>query len=213
MFGYVPLGMAFGVLFQGLGYSAFFAPLMGLIVFAGAAQFMAVGLLAAHAGLVEVAVSTFLLNSRHMFFGLSLLNRYSVSGWRKVYLIFGLTDETYSLVTATSLPDGQDPVRYYLTVTALNHGYWVVGCALGAMAGTLVEFDTTGMEFALTALFVVLTLDQWRNIREPLPFLIASVSSVISLVFFEEQMLLAAIGLSIAVLIVNGRRVEGGVDD
>ena len=213
MFGYVPLGMAFGVLFQGLGYSGVYAPLMGLIVFAGAAQFMAVGLLAAHAGLLEVAVSTFLLNSRHMFFGLSLLNRYSAKGLRKFYLIFGLTDETYSLVTVASVPDDQDPLAYYLAVTGLNHGYWVVGCSLGALAGSLVEFDTTGMEFALTALFVVLTLDQWRNIREPFPFLSAAIASVISLLFFEEHMLLAAIGLSIVVLLLNGRRVARGADE
>ena len=212
MFGYVPLGMAFGVLFDGLGYAPLFAPLMGLIVFAGASQFMAVGLLAANAGLMEVAVSTFVLNSRHMFFGLSLLGRYRVAGWRKFYLVFGLTDETYSLVTGTAVPEGQDPAAYYLAVTALNQGYWVLGCALGALVGTLVEFDTAGMEFALTALFIVLTLDQWRSVREPFPFLIAAFASVASLLFFEEQMLLAAIGLSISALILRGRHT-GGRDD
>lgn len=212
MFGYVPLGMAFGVLFDGLGYAPLFAPLMGLIVFAGAAQFMAVGLLAAHAGLMEVAVSTLLLNSRHMFFGLSLLNRYRAVGWRKFYLMFGLTDETYSLVTGTEVPEGQDPVAYYLAVTAFNQGYWVLGCALGALAGTLVEFDTTGMEFALTALFVVLALDQWHAVREPFPFLIATLASVVSLLFFEAQMLLSAIGLSISILVLRSWRSAGSRD-
>ena len=204
MFGYVPLGMAFGVLFQGLGYPAPFAPLMGLVVFAGAAQFMAVGLLAAHAGLAEVAIATLLLNARHMFFGLSLLGRYDARGWRKLYLVFGLTDETYSLVTGTPAPDGHSRVDYYLAVTALNHAYWVAGCALGAAAGALVDFDTNGMEFALTALFIVLALDQWRRVREPFPFLAAAAASVVSLILFEGQMLLAAMGITIAALVIRG---------
>ncbi|MCW8946229.1 MAG: AzlC family ABC transporter permease, partial [Sedimenticola sp.] len=92
MFGYVPLGMAFGILFQNLGYAWFYAPLMGITVYAGAAQFMAVGLLAAQASLFEVAISTLILNSRHMFFGVSLLGRYRATGLKKLYLIFGLTD-------------------------------------------------------------------------------------------------------------------------
>ncbi len=125
MFGYVPLGMAFGILFQDLGYAWYFAPLMGLLVFAGAAQFMAVGLLAAQAGLVEVAVSTLILNSRHMFFGVSLLGRYSAKGWKKFYLIFGLTDETYSLITSTQAPDHAHEQDYYVAITAFNQSYWI----------------------------------------------------------------------------------------
>ena len=105
MFGYIPLGIAFGILFQDLGYPWYFASLMGILVFAGAAQFMAVGLLSAQAGLLEVAVSTLALNSRHIFFGLSLLNRYPQRGPGRWYLIFGLTDETFSLITSTPPPE------------------------------------------------------------------------------------------------------------
>ncbi|WP_029132138.1 AzlC family ABC transporter permease [Sedimenticola selenatireducens] len=205
MFGYVPLGMAFGILFQNLGYAWYYAPLMGLTVYAGAAQFMAVGLLAAQASLFEVAISTFILNSRHMFFGVSLLSRYRARGLKKLYLIFGLTDETYSLITSTHPPDGHDEQNYYLALTALNQGYWVIGCALGALFGASVQFDTSGMDFALTALFMVLMLEQWKKLREPYPFGVALLCGLMALWLFREQMLLVSIGLSIALLLLRTR--------
>jgi len=206
MFGYVPLGMAFGILFQDLGYAWYFAPLMGLVVFAGAAQFMAVGLLAAHAGIVEVALSTLILNSRHMFFGVSLLARYRATGLKKFYLIFGLTDETYSLITSTSPPDHAHEQDYYVAITGFNQSYWVLGCALGAVLGQAMTFNTTGMDFALTALFAVLMIEQWKKVKEPLPFLLATVCSVVAMILFKEQMLLLAIGLSLSLLLVTGHR-------
>lgn len=206
MFGYVPLGMAFGLLFQDLGYAWYYASLMALIVFAGAAQFMAVGLLLAHAGLLEIAVSTFILNSRHLFFGLSVMHRYRTTGVKKLYLIFGLTDETYSLVTSTRAPAGIPESDYYLAITALNHLYWVIGCSLGALAGANLELDTTGMDFALTALFLVLVIEQWKQVRDPFPFVIAACFSLLAISLFSEQMLLVAIGLCIALLMLRYRR-------
>lgn len=203
MFGYVPLGMAFGVLFQDLGYPWYMATLMGLFVYAGAAQFMAVGLLSAQAGLLEIAISTFALNSRHIFFGLSMINRYRCSGLKKLYLIFGLTDETYSLATSTPAPSRGDPSDYYLAITGLNQCYWVVGCTLGALAGTAVEFDSRGMDFALTALFLVLLVEQWKAVRTPFPFLAAALCGLFSLAFFENQMLLVSISLSVILLILQ----------
>jgi 4-azaleucine resistance transporter AzlC len=212
MFGYVPLGMAFGVLFENLGYAWYLAPVMGLIVFAGAAQFMAIGLLSAQAGLIEVFISTFVLNSRHMFFGLSVLGRYRATGLKKLYLIFGLTDETYSLVTGIPTPEGVDEQRFYLLLTALNHGYWVTGCALGALAGTAIQFDTTGMDFALTALFVVLMMEQWKAVREPFPFVVAALVGLLALLFFRQQMLLASMGMCVALLLAGRSRMERAND-
>jgi len=209
MFGYIPLGMAFGILFQSLGYSWYYAPLMGIVVFAGAAQFMAVGLLAANAGLLEVFISTFILNSRHMFFGLSVLNRYRAKGWRKLYLIFALTDETYSLVTSTQPPEGVDQNRYYLMISAFNQGYWVIGCSLGAILGNAITIDSTGMEFALTALFVVLMIEQWKLLREPFPFAVALLASLTAILLWPQHMLIIAIGLSLLALTLQAGRREG----
>lgn len=210
MFGYIPLGMAFGILFQDLGYDWYYAAVMGIFVFAGAAQFMAVGLLSAHAGLLEIAISTFILNSRHMFFGLSLLKRYRAKGLKRFYLIFGLTDETYSLITSTPPVSGggEDEQDYYVAITALNQSYWVVGCAMGALLGVSIEFNSSGMDFALTALFMVLLIEQWKSVREPFPFVVALVCGLFSMWLFSEQMLLLAIGLSTVLLLIGQARVE-----
>jgi 4-azaleucine resistance transporter AzlC len=202
MFGYIPMGMTFGLLFQDLGYPWYFASVMAIFIFAGAAQFMAIGLLSAGAGLTEVFISTFMLNSRHIFYGLSILNKYGKWGLRKLYLIFGLTDETYSLVTTIKIPSKVNEQEYYLYITLFNQSYWVLGCTIGVLIGGLVNFNTEGMDFALTALFIVLVIEQWKNIKEILPFVIATTSSIFVLYFFKDQMLIGSILLSISVLLI-----------
>lgn len=200
LFGYMPLGMAFGILFNDLGYAWYFATLMAVFVYAGAAQFMVIGLLAAGAGLFEIFIATFLLNSRHIFYGLSMLKKFGDWHLKKIYLAFGLTDETYSLVTTIEPPQGIQPTDYYFSITALNHSYWIVGCTLGAWIGASIQINTQGMDFALTALFIVLLIEQWKKVKEPLPFIVAIFSSLVALYFFSEQMLLLSIVLSIALL-------------
>ena len=196
----MPLGVAFGILFNDLGYAWYFATLMAVFVYAGAAQFMVIGLLAAGAGLFEIFIATFLLNSRHIFYGLSMLKKFGDWHLKKIYLAFGLTDETYSLVTTIEPPQGIQPIDYYFAITALNHSYWIVGCTLGAWIGASIQINTQGMDFALTALFVVLLIEQWKKVKEPLPFIVAIFSSLVAIYFFSEQMLLLSIVLSIALL-------------
>jgi len=175
---------------------------MGLFIFAGAAQFMAIGLLSTGAGLTEVFISTFMLNSRHIFYGLSILDKYGKWGLRKLYLIFGLTDETYSLVTTIKIPNKVNEQDYYFFITMFNQAYWVLGCTLGVLIGGVVEFNTQGMDFALTALFIVLVIEQWKNIRDILPFAIATLSSIFVLYFFKDQMLIGSILLSLSILLI-----------
>ena len=208
MFGFVPLGIAFGFLFQDLGYPWYFASLMGIIVYAGAAQFMAIGFLSAGLGVVEIAMSTFFLNSRHMFYGLSFLESFGNWNIRKLYLIFGMTDETYALLTTIQVPDGFVKERYYLYITLFAQFYWVLGCTIGAILADVLTFNTDGMEFAATALFVVLLIEQWIIVGRLLPFIIGFTSSVIALVFFINHMLLTAIMISIA-SIVFMRLIKG----
>ena len=208
MFGFVPLGIAFGLLFQDLGYPWYFASLMGIIVYAGAAQFMAIGFLSAGLGVVEIAMSTFFLNSRHMFYGLSFLESFGNWNIRKLYLIFGMTDETYALLTTIQVPDSFVKVRYYLYITLFAQFYWVLGCTIGALLADILAFNTDGMEFAATALFVVLLIEQWIIVRRLLPFIVGFVSSVIALAFFINHMLLVAIMISIA-SIVFMRLIKG----
>ena len=208
MFGFVPLGIAFGLLFQDLGYPWYFASLMGIIVYAGAAQFMAIGFLSAGLGVVEIAMSTFFLNSRHMFYGLSFLESFGNWNMRKLYLIFGMTDETYALLTTIKVPERFVKERYYLYITLFAQFYWVLGCTIGAILADVLTFNTDGMEFAATALFVVLLIEQWIIVRRLLPFIIGFTSSVIALVFFINHMLLTAIMISIA-SIVFMRLIKG----
>lgn len=202
LFGYVPMGMAFGLLMANAGYAWYVATLMGLFIYAGAAQFLAVGLLAAQAGLLEVAVATFLLNSRHIFYGLSLMHRFKARGWRRLYLIFGLTDETFSLLTSQPHQSGQDETREQVQITALNQSYWVIGCTLGALLGHAIHFDTTGLEFTLPALFIVLVIEQYRAVRRLFPFVIAVLAAAVTLMLGgAEQMLLISIALALCLLL------------
>lgn len=208
LFGYLPLGAAFGFLFSDLGYPWWLAPLTGLVVYAGSAQFLGVGLLAAQAGLLETAVSVFLLNARHLFYGFSMLGRFPGTGWAKWYLVFGLTDETYALLTGTPIPVETRPQDFYLAVTALNQCYWVVGCGAGALLGTNLSVDITGLDFSLTALFTVLLIDQVRTATAIYPFGVAAISGAAALwLLGPENMLLGALAVSLSVLLI-GRRMD-----
>ncbi len=203
MFGYVPLGIAFGVLFAELGYSWFYATLMSVVVYTGAAQFMSLGLLAAGAGAIEIGLASLLLNVRHLFYGFSLTERYARARAGRWYLIFGLTDETYSLLTSTPT---RDP-SFDLRVTAYNQGYWVIGSTLGAIAGGQLSVNTLGLDFVLVALFVVLTIEQALTLREAHPFAIALFSAgVAAWLLDSEQLLLGALCIATVILLVDGRR-------
>ncbi|MDH2289654.1 AzlC family ABC transporter permease [Cobetia marina] len=208
MFGYIPLGAAFGVLFTQLPLSPWLGLLMSVIILAGAGQFLAVALLGAGAGVTEVAVATLLLNSRHLFYGLSLLERFREAGIAKLYLIFGLTDETYSLLSSLPRSGERDDKaarrndqRLMLRITALNQLWWVLGTALGLAAGQLT-FDSSGIEFALTALFVVLGIEQWYALRERWPFLLGLVITLAGLwVLPQDQLLLGSIAAASVLLL------------
>lgn len=208
MFGYLPLGMAFGVLFVAqLDYSWWYAPLMGIIIYAGAGQILAVSLIATGVGLLEVFVAMFVLNSRHLFYGLSLLGRFRGAGWRKLYLIFGLTDETYSLLTSRPRKGTlEEEQSNDFLITLLNQIYWVIGCAVGAMLGSNVAFDSTGIEFALLALFIVLSIEQHKALAEKFPLLVGALAATFSIALLPPaHQLIGAILLVIVSLLAHFR--------
>jgi len=207
LFGYIPLGMAFGVLFSDLGYHWLYAGLMGLVIYAGAGQFMAVGLLANHAGLAEVFIATLLLNARHMVYGLSLLSSLDLKGSRRWYLIYALTDETYSLLTMLRTGCDQRRARIQFRLSMLNHLYWVVGCTLGAWLGGQISFSTAGIEFTLPSLFLVLALEQYRVMRRPRVFMVSLVIGLLALWISADNMLMLSIGMAVSLLIM----ARGGV--
>lgn len=201
LLGYTTIGLAFGLILVGAGLPWWLSPLMAIMVYAGAAQFMGVGLLASGAGLAEIGLLTLLMNARHAVYGLSLLEAFSDSGRWKPYLVFGLTDETYGLLTTVKPPAEVQPAHFYGLITALNQSYWVTGCLVGSLVGSALPFDTTGLDFALTALFVVLLMEQLRVVKRPEPYLAAlAAGGAAFLLAAPRDFLLVAISLAIGIL-------------
>lgn len=207
--GYLALGTAFGLLLNGIGLGVFWAAAMSILVYAGSAQFLAVSLIAGGTSLPQVALLTFLLNFRHFFYGLSMVGRYQGMGRRKGYLIFSLTDETYALLAAGLPPARVDPADYYFTVSLLDHCYWVAGSVLGATVGELITFDTTGVDFAMTALFVVLAVEQWKQAKRHAPALCGLCCGIVCLLIFGPDLfLIPALAAIVAAMLVLRRRLE-----
>ncbi len=205
MFGYLPLGAAFGILAIDVGIPWWAALTMSILIYAGAGQFLAVALLANQAGLMEVAVATLMLNSRHLFYGLSLIGPFAGAGWRKPYLIFALTDETYSLLTSRASLAGQDHAQAF-RLSALNQLWWVLGSLAGVLIGSQLSLDTQGIDFVLTALFIVLTIEQARRLRQWMPFIVAMCTAMGALALLPERhMLLGAIGAASLLLLLQYR--------
>lgn len=210
MAGYLVLGMGFGVLLFQKGYHVFWAFLMSLTIYAGSMQYAALDLISSGAGLITTALMTLMINARHFFYGISMLDRYQGAGWRKPYLIFSLTDETYSLVCA-QIPPEVDSKRYCFYISVLDQAYWIIGSVLGGLLGPLLPFDTTGMEFAMTALFVVIFIEQWQAAENHIPALLGLGISLGCLIllgptaFVIPSMILITLSLT-----VLRRRLEGG---
>lgn len=192
--GYVPLGMVFGFLFVQAGAPWWLAVVASALVFAGAAQFMMVPMLAAGLPWASIALATLVVNLRHVFYGLSLLNKLPAKPWARWYLVFALTDETYSVLT--TLPSGTS-TRQMVTVALLNQGWWVLGTLLGAVIGAQSQITLVGLDFALAALFAVLAIEQWRNAHSAAPLWVAVLSYAIAWALLPQQALLSAIGLSV----------------
>ena len=163
---------------------------MSLFIYAGSGQYLAVELLAGGAGLITTAIATLLVNARHLFYGISLLDTYQDTGKAKPYLIFALTDETYSLVTQAQPPEGVSRKKYCLLVSFLDQCYWVVGCCLGALIGTYVPVSFEGVSFVLTALFVTLFVEQWLSHKEHFPAIVGVVSTLLCLLIFGKDIFL-----------------------
>jgi 4-azaleucine resistance transporter AzlC len=203
MTGYIVLGTAFGILLADKGYSVWWALLMSTTIFAGSMQFVSVDLLSGGATLVSAAIMTLLVNARHLVYGISMLNKYRSIGKAKPYLIFSLTDETYALLCG-GIPEGVDEKRYYLLVSALDQFYWIAGSVLGALIGGALTMDTTGIDFAMTALFVVIFVEQWLTEKDHYPALLGLGISLFCLVIWgAERFLIPAMVLIVLVLSVR----------
>ena len=208
--GYVFLGFGFGILLHQSGYGVIWAAAMSLFIYAGSMQYVAVSLLSSGAGLLTAAMTAFLVNARHLFYGISMVDAYKGAGKKKPYMIFALTDETYSLVSQDQAPEGMDRHTYCFLVSLFDQIYWVSGSILGSLAGSLLPINYEGIEFVLTALFVTIFVEQWLSTKNHLPAVIGVVSTVVCLLVFGRDVFLIPSMVIIAVVLTvmwkTGRR-------
>ena len=206
MAGYIFLGFGFGILLYQSGYGLLWAVAMSFFIYAGSMQYLTVGLLTGGAGLLTAALTTVVVNARHLFYGISMVEAYKGSGRKKPYMIFALTDETYSLVSQNQVPEGISRHSYCFLVSLFDHFYWVAGTALGSLTGTLLPINYEGIEFALTALFVTIFVEQWLSTKDHRPALIGLTSTLLCLLIFGKDIFLIPSMVIIALCLTLTRK-------
>ena len=204
--GYLFIGTAFGVMYAEKGYSFLWAILMSVLVYAGSGQYLAVNFFVPGISFLQVIFLTFMVNVRHVFYGVSLLEKFNKVGKSRWYMIFALTDETYSLLCTTKIPKGVEESKFLLAISILDHSYWVLGSAIGAIAGTLLPISSEGIEFAMTALFIVIFIEQWMEKKNRIPEMIGVVIATASLVIFGASSFVLPAMMAIVALLFVGRK-------
>jgi len=211
MGGYVVLGMGFGILAHNAGYGVPWVLAMSLLIFAGSMQYVGIGLLQGSASILITAVTTVMVNARHLFYSISMIGRYKDAGRYKPYLIFALTDETYSLLCDGKAPEGTDPDLFCFLVSLFNHCWWVTGSLAGALLGGVLPFSTAGIEFSMTALFIASFTEQWITMKDHLPALTGLFSTLACLLAFgPERFLIPAMLVITLVLTLLRNRTAAG---
>lgn len=209
--GYLFIGTAFGVMYAEKGYSFLWAILMSVLVYAGSGQYLAVNFFVPGFSFIQVIFLTFMVNVRHIFYGVSLLDKFNKIGLKRWYMIFALTDETYSLLCTTNVPENVEEDKFLFAISVMNHSYWVLGSAIGAIAGTVLPIDSEGIEFAMTALFIVIFIEQWMERKNRIPELIGVAVAVIALLIFgANSFVLPAMLAIIALLFVGRKKLDKG---
>ena len=207
MAGYIVLGIGFGILLRNAGYGVIWAFAMAAAVYAGSMQYVGVSLLSGGAGIITTILTTVMVNARHLFYSISMISRYKNAGKYKPYLIFALTDETYSLLCDGEAPDPEKADLYRFLVSLFNHLYWITGCVLGSLLGAVIPFSTAGIEFSMTALFIASFTEQWIRTREHLPAVTGILSTLLCLILFgpENFLIPAMLLITFILTLLRGR--------
>lgn len=212
MAGYIVLGVGFGILLRNAGYGAAWAFAMSAFIYAGSMQYVGVSLISGGATVLTTALTTFMVNARHLFYSVSMIDQYKDAGKYKPYMIFALTDGTYSLVCDGKTPNEETASLYRFLVSLFNHCYWITGSVMGSLLGAVIPFSTAGIEFSMTALFVAAFTDQWLESQDHIPALVGLTSSLLCLLVFGRDRFLipAMLLITLALTLLRGRRaVEG----
>ena len=208
--GFFPLGTAYGILMAKAGYNALWTGLTSLFVYAGSLQMLMIGFFTASTPIMTVIVASLLLNSRHIFYGLSFLDKFNSYGPWKYFLIYGLPDESYSLLCSYVPQEGVEEKWVHVFDTALIWLYWIAFSVLGCIAGSLIPFNLTGIDFAMTALFIVILVDQLKGASSRLPAAVSLISAALCLLLFgPDNFLLPSLLVTLAVLAALRGRLEG----
>lgn len=207
--GYLFIGMAFGVMIQEKGYNFLWAMLMSILCYAGSGQYLAVNFFTPGISLLQVIFMEFMVNIRHIFYGLSLLERFSEMGKKRLYMIFSLTDETYSLYFLTKTPKDVEEGKFLFAIALLDQSYWVIGSGIGALLGSIIPFDAAGIDFAMTALFVVIMVEQWMEKKNRSFISIGLGCGLVCLLIFGAENFILPTMVCIMLLLILGSKYFG----
>ncbi|OPJ57698.1 inner membrane protein YgaZ [Clostridium oryzae] len=208
--GFLFLGTSYGFLMSSKGFSFLYPMFMSALIFAGSMEFVTVNLLLASFNPIHAFLLALMVNARHLFYGISMLDKFKNVGKKKFYLIFGMCDESFSINCTTSIPDDVDKGWFMFFVTLLNYLYWVGGATLGGLLGSILHFNTKGIDFVMTALFVVIFLNQWYEAKDHLPAIVGVVSSIICLITFNsDKFIVPAMALIVICFTSMRKRLEG----
>lgn len=196
------LGLAYGIYMNTAGFSFVYPMLMSFLIFGGSLEFVAVELLLSPFAPLQVFIMSLLIQARHLFYGISMLEKYKGTGWKKFFLIFGMCDESFSINYTAQIPEDVDKGWFMLFVTELNRFYWVSGATIGGLVGSLLTFDTNGISFVMTAMFVVIFLEQWLKEKNHIASLIGIGVSVLCLLIFGADSFMVPAMVAIVVLLL-----------
>ena len=212
LMGYLSIGIVFGWMLSAAGFHTVWSAIMSVTIYAGSGQYLGVQLLSNAAPLADAAFLTLVLNFRHLVYGLSMLEKFRGMGWRKLYMIFSLTDETYALLAGVSVPEGVDAKSFYFSIALLDHLYWIAGSVIGAVAGVLITINTEGIDFAMTALFLVIAVEQWQSADRHAPVFLGAAGTLACLLIFGPEggrFLIPALVILVAGLLLMRPHLEG----
>ena len=212
LMGYLSIGVVFGLMLSAENFHPIWSLIMSSTIYAGSGQYLGVRLLADAAPLADAAFLTLILNFRHLVYGLSMLEKFRGMGWRKLYMIFSLTDETYALLAGVQAPEGVSEKDFFFCIALLDHLYWILGSIIGAVAGSLITINTEGIDFAMTALFLVIAVEQWQSNERHAPVFLGAAGTLACLLAFgpdKGRFLIPALFILVAGLLLLRPQLEG----
>lgn len=206
--GYMVLGIGFGILLNDIGYGPIACIMASGLIYAGSMQYVMISLISTGASIIQTALMTLMVNIRHLFYGISMLNKYKNTEPYKPYLIFGLTDETFSIVVRDDLDEDIDKNNFYLYITLFDQVWWILGSMIGNILGNIIPFNTTGIDFSMTALFVVIVVSQWESNKDHVPAIVGLVETAVCLFVFGTQSFLIPSMIAISITLLAYNRVK-----